>query len=142
MMEQSSLNCGTEVLCVMLIYDVAELTRIVNKVLGKNCCLLLDSVVNNHVHSTEPVKFSFLFLGLGIEETQKWIDTDIVGCLQSFFIECQKGDWLKDPEVLFMEYRMGDHRMNMPGLKKLFCFCPNLPPMRNSLWIAPHQCNR
>ena len=29
-------NCGTEVLCVMLIYDGAELTRIVNKVLGKH----------------------------------------------------------------------------------------------------------
>ena len=29
-------KCGTEVLCVMLIYDGAELTRIVNKVLGKH----------------------------------------------------------------------------------------------------------
>ena len=33
-------NCGTEVLCVMLIYDRAELTRIVNKVLGKDCYFL------------------------------------------------------------------------------------------------------
>ena len=30
-------NCGTEVLCVMIFYDFAELARIVNKVLGKNC---------------------------------------------------------------------------------------------------------
>ena len=67
-------------------------------------CLLVDSVVNNHVRSTEPVKLPFLFLELGMEETQKWIDTGIVGCLQSFFIECQKGDWLKDPQVLFFEY--------------------------------------
>jgi len=29
-------NCGTEVLCVMLFYDGADLTRIVNKVLGKH----------------------------------------------------------------------------------------------------------
>ena len=28
-------NCGTEVLCVMLFYDGADLARIVNKVLGK-----------------------------------------------------------------------------------------------------------
>ena len=27
-------NCGTEVLCVMLIYDGAELARVVEKVLG------------------------------------------------------------------------------------------------------------
>ena len=62
------------------------------------------SLVKNHERSTEPVKLPFFFLGLGLEETKKWIDTDIVGCLQSFFIECQKGDWLKDPEVLFLEY--------------------------------------
>jgi len=30
-------NCGTEVLCVMIFYDFAELARIVNKVLGTNC---------------------------------------------------------------------------------------------------------
>ena len=54
-------NCGTEVLCVMHIYAEAELTRIVNKVLGKNCCLLVDSVVNNHVRSTELLKFHFCF---------------------------------------------------------------------------------
>ena len=41
-------NCGTEVLCVMLFYDGAELTRIVNKVLGKHSSLLDHSVVINH----------------------------------------------------------------------------------------------
>ena len=30
-------NCGTEVLCVMIFYDYAELARIVNKVLGNDC---------------------------------------------------------------------------------------------------------
>ena len=30
-------NCGTEVLCVMIFYDFAELARIVNKVLGTYC---------------------------------------------------------------------------------------------------------
>ena len=56
--------CGTEVstcVCIMLINDWAELTRIVNKVLGKNCSFLVDSVANNHVRSTEPVKLPFLF---------------------------------------------------------------------------------
>ena len=38
-----------------------------------------------------------------MEETQKWLDLDRVGCLQTFFIECTKGEWLKDPEVLFLE---------------------------------------
>ena len=60
-------------------------------------------VVQNHERCTEPVKLPYLFLGLGLDEVQKWIDTDIVGCLQSFFIQCQKGDWLQDPEVLFLE---------------------------------------
>ena len=88
----------------MLIYDGAELTRIGNKVLGKEFYFLEQSVVQNHERSTEPVKLPFLFLGLDEPMAHKWIDTDIVGCLKSFFIECQKGDWLQDPEVLFLEY--------------------------------------
>ena len=79
----------------MLIYDGAELTRIVNKVLGKEFYFLEQSVVQNHERSTEPVKLPFLFLGLGLDETQKWIDTDIVGCLQSFFLNVKKGTGCK-----------------------------------------------
>ena len=52
-------NFGTEVLCVMLIYDGAELTRIVNKVLGEHSSLLDQSLVNNHERITEPVKLQF-----------------------------------------------------------------------------------
>ena len=37
-------NCGTEVLCIMLFYDGAELARIVNKVLG-NIFLFHDPFV-------------------------------------------------------------------------------------------------
>ena len=54
-----------------------------------------------------PVKVVLLCIGLGVEETSKWLDCDIVGCLQTFFIECTKGDFLKDPEVL-----------NNPGTKE------------------------
>ena len=53
-----------------------------------------------HVHISVPVKVVLLCIGLGLEETTKWLDCDIVGCLQTFFIECTKGDFLKDPEVL------------------------------------------
>ena len=53
-----------------------------------------------HVHISVPVKVVLLCIGLGFEETSKWLDCDIVGCLQTFFIECTKGDFLKDPEVL------------------------------------------
>ena len=74
----------------MLIYDGAELTRIANKVLGKDLYFLDHSLVNNHERSTEPVKLPFFFLGLGFDETQKWIETDIVGCLQSFFYSKSK----------------------------------------------------
>ena len=42
----------------------------------------------------------FCCKGLGLEVVEEWLKTDIVGCLQKFFIECQKGDFLKDPEVL------------------------------------------
>jgi len=54
----------------------------------------------NHVRISVPVKVVLLCIGLGLEETTKWLDCDIVGCLQTFFIECTKGDFLKDPEVL------------------------------------------
>ena len=37
-------NCGTEVLCVMLFYDGAELARIVNKVLGTHTYQLLSNI--------------------------------------------------------------------------------------------------
>ena len=37
-------NCGTEVLCVMLFYDGADLTRIVNKVLGKTVLSWFNSL--------------------------------------------------------------------------------------------------
>ena len=70
-------------------------------------CLLLLAVHHNHVRISVPVKVVLLCIGLGLEETTKWLDLDIVGCLQTFFIECTKGDFLKDPEVL-----------NNPGTKE------------------------
>ena len=42
----------------------------------------------------------FCCKGLGLEGFEQWLKTDIVECLQKFFIECQKGDFLQDPEVL------------------------------------------
>ena len=44
-----------------------------------------------------------ILLGLGIEAVQHWLETDIVGCLQKNFIDCQKGDHLKDPEVVLLQ---------------------------------------
>ena len=44
-----------------------------------------------------------MFVGLGFEFVKMWLEQDIVGCLQKFFVDCQKGDFLKDPEVLFFE---------------------------------------
>ena len=52
-----------------------------------------------------PVQLAFVCIGLGMEETKKWLDLDIVGCLQTFFIECTKVEWLNDPEVLFLEVK-------------------------------------
>ena len=40
-----------------------------------------------------------LLQGLGVEVVKQWLDTDIVACLQKFFIDVQKGDFLADPEV-------------------------------------------
>ena len=38
--------------------------------------------------------------GLGVEVVDEWLKTDVVGCLQNFFVDCLKGDFLNDPEVL------------------------------------------
>ena len=37
--------------------------------------------------------------GLGLDAVKAWLETDIVDCLQTFFVECQKEEHLKDPEV-------------------------------------------
>ena len=34
-----------------------------------------------------------------MDPVKAWLETDIVDCLQTFFIECQKEEHLKDPEV-------------------------------------------
>ena len=44
-----------------------------------------------------------IFVGLGFEFVQQWLKTDIVGCLQKKFVDCQKGDFLKDPEVVLLQ---------------------------------------
>ena len=38
-----------------------------------------------------------IFLGLGLEFVKQWLKTAIVGCLQKKIVDCQKGDFLKDP---------------------------------------------
>ena len=43
-------NCGTEVLCVMIFYDFAELARIANKVVGNECvCCYFSSCPSNEL---------------------------------------------------------------------------------------------
>ena len=42
--------------------------------------------------------------GLGLETVREWLENDIVGCLQQFFMNCQTGDFLKDPEIA--EYKI------------------------------------
>ena len=44
-----------------------------------------------------------ILLGLGLEFVQQWLKTDIVGCLQKKNVDCQKGDHLKDPEVVLLQ---------------------------------------
>jgi hypothetical protein len=61
------------------------------------------SVVQNHWRCTEPAKLQLLYLDLGLAAVQQWLDSDIVGCLQSFFIKCQTGNYLQDPEVILLE---------------------------------------
>ena len=80
----------------MLFYKRADLTHIVNKVLGKTVNFWLNSL---HTSMCKGLQF----LGLGIEAVQHWLDTDIVGCLQKKIIDCQKGDHLKYPEVVLLQ---------------------------------------
>ena len=44
--------------------------------------------------------FMLFCKGLGVEVVDEWLKTDVVGCLQNFFVDCMKGDFLNDPEVL------------------------------------------
>ena len=50
----------------------------------------------------KPYRASYFVIGLGVDVVEQWLRTDIVGCLQTFFIDCQKGDFLNDPEVCNM----------------------------------------
>jgi len=50
----------------------------------------------------KPYRASDFVIGLGVDVVEQWLRTDIVGCLQTFFIDCQKGDFLNDPEVCNM----------------------------------------
>ena len=34
-----------------------------------------------------------------MDKVAEWLENDIVGCLQQFFMDCQTGDFLKDREV-------------------------------------------
>ena len=51
-------NYGTEVLCVMLFYDGADLTQIVNKVLGKTVISWLNSL---EIYIWKGFKFAMYF---------------------------------------------------------------------------------
>ena len=51
-------------------------------------------------YSTEPEQCACLFEGLGMESVETWLNTNIVGCLQKFFMDCMKGNFLKDPKVV------------------------------------------
>ena len=86
----------------MLFYNGADLTRIVNKVLGKTVIFWLNSL---DTCLWKGFEFGIkILLGLGIKAVQHWLDTDTIGCLQKKkYIECQKGDHLKDPEVVLLE---------------------------------------
>ena len=41
-----------------------------------------------------------LYKGLGVELVDEWLKMDIVACVQNFFVDYMKGDFLNDPEVL------------------------------------------
>ena len=68
----------------------AELARIVNKVLGNDCLFHAFFLVKVHQKVNLPLA-SVCFKGVGVEVVEQWLRTDIVGCLQKFFIDCQKG---------------------------------------------------
>ena len=81
----------------MLYYSGAELARIVNKVLGTQTYQLVSNS-NKFVHYTLALCIG-AWKGLGVEKVAEWLEMDIVGCLQQFFMDCQTGDFLKDREV-------------------------------------------
>ena len=85
----------------MRFYDGAGLTRIVNKVLGKTVNFWLNSL---HTCMGKDLQFCMqILLGLGINTVQHWLDMDIVGRLPKKIIDCQKGDHLKDPELVLLQ---------------------------------------
>ena len=44
---------------------------------------------------------TIVLVGLDIQMVEKWLETDIVGCLTNFFSECNLNPhFLNDPQVL------------------------------------------
>ena len=76
-------------------------------------------------------------MGIGEEQTQKWLDTDIVACLQNFFVKCQTGNYLDDPEVNLFELFIDV--INVRGLLMWFCFCSGEKSVGNIVWTAPDK---
>ena len=84
----------------MLYYSGEDLARIVNKVLGTRTYQLVSYliVICTFLHYTLALCICG-WKGLGVEKVAEWLEMDIVGCLQQFFMDCQTGDFLKDREV-------------------------------------------
>ena len=75
--------------------------------------------------------FMLLYKGLGVEVVDEWLKTDVVGCLQNFFVDCMKGDFLNDPEVLSPPLHVSEmckvctikHKDSMSMVPVFVCMC-------------------
>ena len=41
---------------------------------------------------------------VGLEKTKQWLKQDMLGCLNKFFQLCNTADYLKDPEVSWLQH--------------------------------------
>jgi len=53
-----------------------------------------------YFHEWKIPMFMLFCKRLGVEVVDEWLKTDMIGCLQNFFVDCMKGDFLNNPEVL------------------------------------------
>jgi len=45
-----------------------------------------------------------MFEDVGSEKTKQWLKQDMLGCLNKFFQLCNTADYLKDPEVSWLQH--------------------------------------
>ena len=79
---------------------------------------------------------------VGVDKTKKWLDQDMLGCLNKFFYLANTVEFIRDPEVSWLRVvsaRMLSKQVDCNGV--MFVFFLKLADkgfVRAFIWSAPH----